>query len=87
MQLSLNAVCGDAALAVLRHHDPSLLVRSHLECVVDDLERSCLAEIDHLGKKSLGVHRLVQATVLQELTPDERAAQRDLYGILEAAST
>ncbi|MFF0086244.1 FxSxx-COOH system tetratricopeptide repeat protein [Streptomyces canus] len=88
MQLSLHVVCGDATLAVLKQYDPSLRVRSQLDGVVDDLERFCLAEIDHLGKRSLRVHRLVQATVLQELTPDERAsAQRDLYGILDAAST
>ncbi|MDH6610950.1 cellulose biosynthesis protein BcsQ [Streptomyces sp. SAI-208] len=87
MQLSLNVLYGDAAFAVLRHHDPSLRMRSHLEAVVDDLVRYCLAEIDHLGKKSLRVHRLVRATVLQMLTPDEHAsAQHDLYGILDAAS-
>ncbi|WP_405592745.1 FxSxx-COOH system tetratricopeptide repeat protein [Streptomyces sp. NBC_01092] len=83
--ISMELLYGDEMTSVLATLDPSLQERMVLGRVIREVCRFALAKVDR-ATESIEVHRLVQAVIRSQLTPQEQEdAQHVVHRILAGA--
>ncbi|MFG2549843.1 FxSxx-COOH system tetratricopeptide repeat protein [Streptomyces sp. NPDC048581] len=83
--ISMKLLYGDEMIRVLAEEDPSLQEKMVLGRVIREIGRFALAKVDR-GTESIQVHRLVQAVIRAQLTPQEQLdAQHVVHRILAGA--
>jgi tetratricopeptide (TPR) repeat protein len=83
--ISMKLLYGDEMIRVLAVEDASLQEKMVLGRVIREIGRFALAKVDR-GTESIQVHRLVQAVIRAQLTPQEQLeAQHVVHRILAGA--
>jgi hypothetical protein len=83
--ISLNLLYSEETIQSLLPYDPALSERLMLGRIIRDISRFALVKVDQ-GSNSLQIHRLVQAVIRAQLTPQEQAdARHELHKILVGA--
>ncbi|WP_405907873.1 FxSxx-COOH system tetratricopeptide repeat protein [Streptomyces sp. NBC_00828] len=83
--ISMKLLYGDEMIKVLSHEDPSLQEKMVLGRVIQEIGRFALAKVDR-ATESIQVHRLVQAVIRAQLSPQQQdEAQHVVHRILAGA--
>ncbi|GAA0938512.1 FxSxx-COOH system tetratricopeptide repeat protein [Actinocorallia libanotica] len=83
--ISTKMIYSDEMARLLSAYDPTLREKQMVAKVVQELNRFALAKVNY-GDNTVQVHRLVQAVVSAQMTPEERdAACHDVHRILRGA--